>query len=89
MAKIEWPFKGHWSGFPAWVTWLTVHIFFLIGFRNRLVVLMDWIWNYFTFTHGARLITGRADLVGWNQQEGITKESVTAPLDSTSAGARR
>ncbi len=89
VAKIEWPFKGHWSGFPAWVTWLTVHIFFLIGFRNRLVVLMDWIWNYFTFTHGARLITGRADLVGWNQQEGITKESVTAPLDSTSAGARR
>jgi NADH dehydrogenase len=89
VAKIEWPFKGHWSGFPAWVTWLTVHIFFLIGFRNRLAVLFDWVWNYFTFTHGARLITGRADLVGWNQQEGIAKDSVTTPMDSPSAGVRR
>jgi NADH dehydrogenase len=89
VAKIEWPFKGHWSGFPAWVTWLTVHIFFLIGFRNRLAVLMDWVWNYFTFTHGARLITGRADLVGWNQQEGIAKEAISTPLDSTSSGVRR
>ena len=89
VAKIEWPFKGHWSGFPAWVTWLTVHIFFLIGFRNRLAVLLDWVWNYFTFTHGARLITGRADLVGWHQQEGIATEAVTTSMDSTSAGARR
>src|SRR5271170_5384905 len=89
VAKIEWPFKAHWSGFPAWVTWLTVHIFFLIGFRNRLAVLADWVWSYFTFTHGARLITGRSDLVGWNQQEGIVSEAVTTPLDSTSAGARR
>ena len=38
VAKVEWPFKAHMSGFPAWVTWLTVHIFFLIGFRNRLSV---------------------------------------------------
>src|SRR5271165_920663 len=89
VAKIEWPFKGHWSGFPAWVTWLTVHIFFLIGFRNRLAVLLDWVWNYFTFTHGARLITGRADLVGWHQQEGISKETASAPLDTASPGARR
>jgi len=89
VAKIEWPFKAHWSGLPAWVTWLTVHIFFLIGFRNRLVVLLEWVWNYFTFTHGARLITGRADLVGWNQQEGIATEAVTTSMDSTSTGARR
>ena len=39
VANIQWPFKGHWSGFPAWMTWLVVHIFFLIGFRNRLVGL--------------------------------------------------
>ena len=38
VAKVEWPFKAHMSGFPAWVTWLTVHIFFLIGFRNRISV---------------------------------------------------
>ena len=39
VANVKWPFKAHMSGFPAWVTWLTVHIFFLIGFRNRLSVL--------------------------------------------------
>ena len=37
VAKVEWPFKAHMSGFPAWVTWIVVHIFFLIGFRNRIV----------------------------------------------------
>ena len=41
VAKVEWPFKAHMSGFPAWFTWLTVHIFFLIGFRNRLSVLAE------------------------------------------------
>jgi len=46
------------SGFVAWVLWLTVHIFFLIGFRNRLFVLLSWAWSYFTFQRGARLITG-------------------------------
>ena len=39
VAKVKWPFKAHMSGFPAWFTWVTVHIFFLIGFRNRLSVL--------------------------------------------------
>ncbi len=38
VAKIEWPFKAHWSGFMAWLTWLTIHIYFLIGFRNRIFV---------------------------------------------------
>ena len=47
-------------GFPAWVAWLTIHIFFLIGFRNRLLVLLQWIYSYLTFRRGARLITGRS-----------------------------
>jgi NADH dehydrogenase len=47
----------HLSGLPAWVAWLFVHIFFLIGFRNRLLVLFQWAWAYFTFDKGARLIT--------------------------------
>lgn len=47
------------SGFPAWMFWLGLHIFFLIGFRNRLVVLFNWAWSYFTYQRGARLITGR------------------------------
>ena len=68
VAKVEWPFKGHLSGFPAWATWLTVHIFFLIGFRSRLSVFAAWIWTYFTFTRGARLITGDQRLPGWRER---------------------
>ncbi|MGH9845096.1 MAG: NAD(P)/FAD-dependent oxidoreductase [Blastocatellia bacterium] len=49
----------HLTGFLAWVAWLLVHIFFLIGFRNRTVVLFNWAWSYFTYQRGARLITGR------------------------------
>jgi NADH dehydrogenase len=68
VAKVEWPFKAHMSGLPAWATWLTVHIFFLIGFRNRISVFAAWIWTYFTFSRGARLITGDQRLVGWQDQ---------------------
>jgi len=68
VAKVEWPIKAHWSGLPAWVTWLTVHIFFLIGFRNRISVVAAWVWSYFTFTRGARLITGDQRLPGWQDQ---------------------
>jgi NADH dehydrogenase len=48
----------HLSGFIAWVAWLVIHIFYLIGFRNRALVLTEWFWNYLTFERGARLITG-------------------------------
>ncbi len=51
--------KLHLSGWLAWLAWLMVHIFFLIGFRNRLVVIFEWAWSYFTYERGARLITGR------------------------------
>lgn len=47
------------SGFIAWFAWLAVHIFFLIGFRNRILVILQWAWAYLTFQRGARLITGR------------------------------
>lgn len=46
------------SGFIAWSLWLWIHIFFLIGFRNRLLVMLQWAWAYITFDRGARLITG-------------------------------
>ncbi len=46
-------------GFIAWFAWLAVHIFFLIGFRNRLAVMFNWIYNYFAYQRGARIITGR------------------------------
>jgi NADH:quinone reductase (non-electrogenic) len=54
VAKIG-PIKA--SGYFAWLLWLFVHIFFLIGFRNRLIVMIHWAWSYATFDRGARLIT--------------------------------
>ena len=64
--------KLHFGGFLAWMVWIFVHVFFLIGFRNRVLVLLQWAWSYFTYSRGARLITGevqtpRATLepVGW------------------------
>jgi NADH:quinone reductase (non-electrogenic) len=85
VAKVEWPFKAHLSGFPAWITWLVVHIYFLIGFRNRIAVLTQWIWSYFTFTRGVRLIYGSQSLPGWTTPQGGDEEP--EPLDSTAPGA--
>jgi NADH dehydrogenase len=51
--------KLHFSGFLAWLFWLGLHIWFLIGFRNRVSVMLNWAWSYFTYQRGARLITGR------------------------------
>lgn len=50
-------FKGlEFSGFTAWMAWLLVHIYYLIGFKNRMFVLLQWAWTYLTFRRGARLI---------------------------------
>jgi NADH dehydrogenase len=49
------------SGFVAWLMWLLIHIVFLIGFRNRVLVLLQWAWSYLTYDRGARLITARAE----------------------------
>jgi len=46
------------SGYPAWIVWLIAHIYFLINFRNRLVVMIDWAWAYWTMQRGARIVTG-------------------------------
>jgi NADH dehydrogenase len=48
----------HLSGYPAWLLWLSAHIYFLIGFRNRIVVLIDWAWAYWTFERNARIVIG-------------------------------
>lgn len=55
-AIVEAPF-GKLSGFLAWIIWAFVHIMALVGYRNRLIVLVNWAWSYFTFKGGARLIT--------------------------------
>jgi len=49
------------SGFIAWAAWLSIHIFFLIGFRNRVLVILQWAWSYLTYQRGARLITGKIE----------------------------
>ena len=67
VARIAWPFHAHWSGFMAWLTWLVVHIFFLIGFRNRLAVFRNWAWTYLRLEDGVRLIEGSQDLPGWGE----------------------
>jgi NADH dehydrogenase len=55
------------SGYFAWLAWLFIHILFLIGFRNRIVVMINWAWAYLTYERGARLITGSNELPGWNE----------------------
>jgi len=47
------------SGFIAWLAWLVVHIYYLIGFKNRLLVIMQWAWSYVTYKKGARLILNK------------------------------
>ena len=70
--------KIHISGFLAWLSWLFVHIFFLIGFRNRLLVFIQWAWSYVTYERGARLITGSTYLPGWtNPAEGNVTDGKT------------
>lgn len=59
----------HISGFVAWLSWLFVHVFFLIGFRNRVLVLIQWAWSYFTYERGAQLITGDQTLPSWSELE--------------------
>jgi NADH dehydrogenase len=52
-------YKGiEFSGFMAWITWLLVHVYYLIGFKNKFLVLFQWAWTYLTFQRGARLIIG-------------------------------
>jgi NADH dehydrogenase len=51
--------KLHMSGYPAWLLWLFAHVWFLIGFRNRLVVTIDWALSYWTFERNARIVIGR------------------------------
>jgi NADH dehydrogenase len=55
--------KVHISGFLAWLSWLFIHILFLIGFRNRVLVMLQWAWSYLTYERSARLITGESRVI--------------------------
>jgi NADH:ubiquinone reductase (H+-translocating) len=74
--------KIHISGFVAWLSWLFVHILFLIGFRNRILVFIQWAWSYVTYERGARLITGGTDLPGW-------ANTIAAPAQATAEPAEQ
>jgi NADH dehydrogenase len=56
-AAVAWIGKLHFSGLAAWLTWLLVHLIFLVGFRNKIVVLIQWAYSYFAYKRSARIIT--------------------------------
>ena len=63
VTNLKWPVRMHLSGFPAWLTWLLVHILFLNGLRNRFSVVRNWAWTYVFSREGARLITAPTDRI--------------------------
>jgi NADH dehydrogenase len=80
--------KVHISGFLAWLSWLFVHIFFLVGFRNRIIVMIQWAWSYFTYDRSARLIIGEARTVAVSSMEyaqpaADTVDEISQPPAST------
>ncbi len=66
-AVVELPGVGKLTGFIGWMIWIFVHIMYLVGYRNRLNVLLNWAWSYLTFKSGARLITQRM----WKENESV------------------
>jgi NADH dehydrogenase len=72
--------KIHISGFIAWLSWLFIHILFLIGFRNRIVVMLQWAWSYLTYERAAWLITGASRVVTVPSMEYAERASISANL---------
>jgi NADH:ubiquinone reductase (H+-translocating) len=58
VAKVK---NFEFTGFFAWLAWLFIHLIFLVGFRNKISVLMSWAYSYFTYKRGSRIITGLED----------------------------
>ncbi len=87
VARVVWPFHADLAGFPAWMAWLVVHIYFLIGFRNRTLVMLQWTWMYFGLSGGPRLITGSQKLPGWAVLTDAQPPANGHQLDANSPGA--
>jgi NADH:ubiquinone reductase (H+-translocating) len=83
-AVAELPGHIRFGGFPAWLAWLGLHLVFLIGFRNRLTVMLDWSWNYLTHQRGARLILPMDS----DDAESGTSESGGAEPGTSESGGR-
>ena len=73
--------KIHISGFIAWLAWLFIHILFLIGFRNRAVVMFQWAWSYLTYERSARLITGESRVISVPSIEYVEEAAAHAEDD--------
>jgi NADH dehydrogenase len=76
IADLAW---ARYSGFLAWLSWLFLHIFMLIGFRNRVVVLLQWAVAYFTFQRSARLITEPAPHEPTGEAARLTNAGASRP----------
>ncbi|MBK9067256.1 MAG: FAD-dependent oxidoreductase [Gemmatimonadetes bacterium] len=76
--------KLHFGGFLAWLIWAFVHIFFLIGFRNRVLVMLQWGWSYFTYERGARLITWPWAVAPANRPAAGQAPSAASPAEPAS-----
>jgi NADH:ubiquinone reductase (H+-translocating) len=74
------------TGLVGWLLWSLAHIYFLIGFRNRLAVAMNWCWNYVTFQRGTRLITG---ISGSRIEDVMPVMTAAPPLAASPAGGKR
>jgi NADH dehydrogenase len=77
------------SGFFAWMAWLFIHILFLIGFRNRVIVMIQWAWSYITYERGARLITGDNNLPGWHNSALLASDAVPQVVPETPEASLR
>jgi NADH dehydrogenase len=66
-------------GLPAWLAWVFVHLLYLVGFRNRLVVFVNWTWSYLMSKHGARLITGRHESAAIDARRATAAPEPTIP----------
>jgi NADH dehydrogenase len=75
------------SGYTAWLAWLFVHLILLIGFRNRVAVLLSWFWSYVTFRRGARLITRTTQPPGRTLEAELKREHALPGSSGSSLGA--
>lgn len=80
---IAWARGIKMHGFIAWLAWLFIHIWYLIGFRSRVVVLWTWLWSYLSYKRGARLITS----TGWKPSQGAPRAVDEAPALSAGTGS--
>ncbi|MEX1178426.1 MAG: NAD(P)/FAD-dependent oxidoreductase [Nitriliruptor sp.] len=74
-AVVELPFGVKFHGFLAWVAWLVLHLLWLVGFRNRVSVLLSWAWNYLTYDHAARVLIDQREAEETDSSKGRVRRS--------------